>query len=158
MQIIYIGDANKLLNRIKSNHCSGNVEGSALRQHIALAMGYKLKRTKRNSGSTRIRIDSQEPHQDEKRVSDYIRNGKWRIILLDNYKTANDFQWFAIEKLCPLLNRKRKDYGQAYINLYTSFLQKLKNSPLLDYENICSIKSAPGVYIFYHSSNPKEHE
>lgn len=158
MQIIYIGDANNLLKRIKSNHSSGNVEGSALRQHIAEAMGYKLKSTKRPSGSTRIRIDSQEPRQGEKKVSDYIRSGKWRIIILGNYKTANDFQWFAIDKLRPFLNRTRKDYNQTNITLYTSHLQNLTNSSLLDYEDVSNIKSEPGVYIFYHSSIPKEHE
>ena len=76
MQIIYIGDANNLLKRIKSNHSSGNVEGSALRQHIAEAMGYKLKSTKRPSGSTRIRIDSQEPRQGAPRTEDPALRGQ----------------------------------------------------------------------------------
>ena len=158
MKIIYIGDANNLLKRIKSNHCSGNVEGSALRQHIAEAMGYNLKRTKRPSRTMRIRINSKEPRQAEKRVTSFIRNGKWRIITLSNYETAYDFQWFAIDKLRPLLNRKSKDYIQTNVALYTSFLKSLKNSSLLDYENVINIEPKPGVYIFYHTLNPKEYK
>ncbi|GAG41101.1 unnamed protein product, partial [marine sediment metagenome] len=90
-QIIYVGDTGSLLRRIKTNHCGGNVEGSALRQHVAEALGYNIKCEKRLSGNERKRIDLPNSQQGEKRVSDYIRSGEWRVIILDNYKIANDF-------------------------------------------------------------------
>lgn len=157
MQIIYVGDTGNLLRRIKTNHCGGNVEGSALRRHVAEALGYTIKCEKKRSGNERKRIDLPNPQQGEKRVSDYIRSGEWRLIILDNCKIANDFQWFVIEKLSPLLNHKRKNYVRTNIALYTSLLQKLKNSPLLEIKHLSTVKSEPGVYIFYHDSNPQDY-
>ena len=51
MKTIYVGDSKDVVKRIKNNHCSGNVEASAFRKHLAVAMGYKLKKTKIETGS-----------------------------------------------------------------------------------------------------------
>ena len=42
-RIIYVGDSGKVMSRLRSNHCRGNVEASALRKYVAEAMGYKLR-------------------------------------------------------------------------------------------------------------------
>jgi hypothetical protein len=39
MFVIYVGDSKNVVNRIRTNHCSGNVEGSAMWRHIAEAKG-----------------------------------------------------------------------------------------------------------------------
>jgi hypothetical protein len=91
LMIIYVGDAGDIIKRIKTNHCSGNVEGSALRSHVAEAIGYKIKSTKRSTGSTRYRIELPDPREGEKHVSDYIRSGEWRYVVCNSYAEAKDF-------------------------------------------------------------------
>ncbi|MDH5703703.1 MAG: hypothetical protein OEY99_05770 [Aigarchaeota archaeon] len=49
MYVIYIGDSKDVLKQIKTNHCTGNIEASALRRHIAEALGYGLRHQKRSS-------------------------------------------------------------------------------------------------------------
>lgn len=155
MQVIYVGDARDVLKRIKTNHCTGNVEGSALRRNVAEAMGYRLKREKRPSGSTRIRIDPPDSRQGEKRVSDYIRSGKWQVIICSNYQDANNFQWYVIEQLNPLLNRSRKVYQQNKLAPYQQLIKRLQESTFLHCSNFHGIESGPGVYVFYHQHIPK---
>lgn len=156
MQVIYVGDSKDVLNRIRTNHCNGNVEGSALRRYVAETMGYIIKREKRPGGSIRIRIALPDYNQGEIKVSNYIRNGRWRTILFDDYQMANDFQWYAIEKLRPLLNRKRKNYNQNMLSLYKRLLLQLKDSPLIECSNLHTVKSGPGVYVLYHLSAPHD--
>ena len=104
--IIYVGDARDIIKRIKTNHCVGNVEGSALRRHVAVAKNYKIKTSKRSSGSTKVRIDSNNPQIEENEITKYIRSGQWKLIICDSYEEAHDFQWYAIEKLNPFLNKQ----------------------------------------------------
>jgi hypothetical protein len=37
---IYVGDGSNVTARILTCHCAGNVEGSALRKHVAECMGF----------------------------------------------------------------------------------------------------------------------
>ncbi len=154
MHVIYVGDARDVLKRIRTNHCSGNVEASALRRYVAESMGYDIRRERRPSGSTRLRIDLPDPRQGEIRISNYIRNGLWRVIVCDGYQLANDFQWYVIEQLRPLLNRIRQNYLQNKLPLYQQMLQQLVNSPLLNYSDLCRVESGPGVYVLYHQLKP----
>jgi len=153
---IYVGDARNVVNRILFNHCKGNVEASALRRHIAEAMGYKLKRTKRASGSTRIRIDLPNPKFGERKISAYIQTGKWKYVICESYDEAHDFQWYAIEMLNPLLNRERKQWNQEKSSEYFLLFQKLSNSQLLGCKQMYGQATGPGVYVFYHSMLPDE--
>ena len=158
MYVIYVGDSKDVLKRIKTDHCRGNVEASALRRHIAEALGYRLRHQKRPSGSTRTRIDLPDPKQGEKRVSNYIQTGRWRVILCPTYETAKDFQWYAIEKLNPLLNRDRKTYQENRTAMYQQLLQELIESPLLGCTSIDpETRSGPGVYALYHQSMPRQY-
>ncbi|MEM3573648.1 MAG: hypothetical protein QXJ62_05415, partial [Nitrososphaeria archaeon] len=111
---IYVGDASDVVKRILTNHCSfsSNVEASALRCAVAEAMGYRLKRTKRPSGSTRIRIDLPNPREGEDIVSAYIHAGRWKYIICESYDEAHDFQWYVIDQLKPLLNKNVKPWNK----------------------------------------------
>lgn len=152
--IIYIGDSKNVIKRIRNNHCSGNVEGSALRRHIAKLKKYKLKSTKRISGSIKVRIDSPNPRNEETDITNYIRFGKWKFILCDSYNESHDFQWFAIEQLKPRLNKYFKPWNQKNIQRYQFLLNKLKDSHSFKYEDLLNMQSGPGIYILYHQSMP----
>lgn len=132
MYVIYVGDSTNIYRRLKTNHCSGNVKASALRRHVAEAMGFTIRRERRSSGSTRVRIDLPTPNQGEKAVSDYIRRGKWRILLLDDYNVAHDFQWYVIEKLKPLLNREYRNYQPHKSGLYGTLIKRLTKSAFVN--------------------------
>ncbi len=145
-----------MIGRIKSNHCSGNVEGSALRQCVAKMKGFQLSRQKRPSGrSVKVRIASPDPTRDENAVSAYIRAGSWRLVACDNYDEAHDFQWFVIERLDPLCNVTRLRWDQTKAVRYQQLLERLTTSSLMAYADIriSSIK-APGVYVLEHPDRP----
>ena len=152
--VIYVGDAHNVVNRVVFNHCRGNVEASALRRHVAEEMGYKLKRTKRPSGSTKVRIDLPDPQTGERKISTYIQTGKWKYVICESYHEAHDFQWYVIEKLNPLLNREREQWNKEKSGKYLLLLQKLSNSQLLECKHLYGQATGPGVYVFYHSILP----
>lgn len=156
MHVIYVGDSKSIYRRLKTNHCSGNVEASALRRHVAEAIGFRIRRERRPSGSTRVRIDLPEPDQGEKAVSDYIRRGKWRILLLDDYDVAHDFQWYVIEKLKPLLNREYQNYQPSKSELYANLIKKLIKSAFVDCSSLNETTSRPGIYVLYHEQKPNK--
>ena len=80
MKVLYVGDSTDVSKRILRNHLNGNVESSTLRRTVAEQMGLKIKKTKRKSGSTRIRIDSDQPKKNMKirlaTISNHV-NGKY---------------------------------------------------------------------------------
>jgi len=153
---IYVGDSRDVINRILTNHCSGNVEGSAFRSHVAEEMGYKLKKTRRPSGSTRVRIDLPNPKVGENAVTAYIRSGNWRYVICNTYDEAHDFQWYVIEQLNPLLNRDRESWNRSKTQRYESLLRTLLNSPALTCEQLKRKPSGPGVYLFCHDVTPHD--
>jgi len=152
--IIYVGDAHDVIKRIQTNHCSGNVEASALRRHVAEAKGYKISSTRRSSGSTRVRIDLLNSRIGEMDVSDYIRSGGWRYIVCNSYAEANDFQWYAIAQLKPLLNKNLKSWNRRNLQRYQTLLSQLASSQILNCDQLHGIQSGPGVYVFYHQRRP----
>jgi len=157
MLVIYIGDANDVVKRITTNHCRGNVEGSAFRYHVAEKMGYKIKMTKRVSGNVRKRIDLPDPRIGEKVISEYIKSCAWKFVLCDTYDEAHDFQWYVIEKLQPLLNKDYKSWDTTKSEQYQILLSKLIASPLLICDELRIEHTGPGVYAFYHQNEPKNH-
>jgi len=148
--IIYVGDARDVIKRIRTNHCSGNVEASALRRHVAEAKGYKIKSTKRLSGSMRVRINLPNPQNGEMDVSNYIRSGEWKYVIWNSYAEANDFQWYVIDQLKPLLNKDHKSWDPENRQRYQSLLTRLTSSPPLNCDQLHGMRSGPGVYVFYH--------
>jgi len=157
MRPIYVGDACDVVRRILTNHCSGNVEGSAFRKYVAEAMGFKIKKEKRPSGSTRVRIDLPDPKQGEAKVTQYIRSGKWKIVFCDSYNEAHDFQWYVIDRLNPVLNREREVWNRTKKERYEKLFAQLENS---EYKSCVEIRKTtpvgPGVYAFFHTQLPSE--
>lgn len=152
--IIYVGDSRDVIKRIRTNHCGGNVEASAFRRHVAEAKGYEIKSTKRSSGSTRVRIALPDPKVGEENVSDYIHSGKWRYVICNSYVEANNFQWYAIDQLKPILNKYCKLWNHGNLQRYQILLNQLIDSYLLSCDQLYGIQSGSGVYIFYHQQRP----
>ena len=158
MMIIYVGDSKDVYKRIRTNHCNGNVEASALRRYIAEAMGFKIRRQRRSSGSVRVRIGLPDPHKGESAISTYIYQGKWKILLLEDYTVAHDFQWYLIENLKPLLNREGRQYQTDKSQRYGGLMKQLTSSPFVDCNGLDNVYSGPGIYIFYHEQKPNSIE
>ena len=152
--IIYVGDGKDIVKRVRNNHCRGNIEASALRKHLAIAKGYNIKTSQRNNGSTRVRIDLPDPRVGESDISSYIQSGEWKLIICNSYLEANDFQWYAIEHLNPLLNVTKKMWNKDNSERYQSLLEILKTSPSLKYKDLNNAISGPGVYVLYHDKRP----
>ncbi|MEM2969347.1 MAG: hypothetical protein QXR63_00245 [Candidatus Bathyarchaeia archaeon] len=157
---IYVGDASDVVKRILTNHCSfsSNVEASALRCAVAEAMGYRLKRTKRPSGSTRIRIDLPNPRAGEDMVSAYIHAGRWKYIICKSYDEAHDFQWYVINQLKPLLNKNVKSWKAQRTQKYQNLLKQLLSSKPMKCTDLSKEHVGPGVYVFFHELTPKNFE
>jgi hypothetical protein len=152
--VIYVGDARDVVKRVRSNHCRSNVEASALRQYIAVGLGFSLARTARTTGTTRIRIDLLDPSAGEAQVSAYISGGAWRYVLCESYGEAADFQWFVIAQFDPLLNRDRRPWDAANETRYRALLAQLENAPLFTCAALKGQPTGPGVYVLYHEAVP----
>ena len=152
MLAIYIGDARDVVKRIRSNHCSGNIEGSALRKHIAIKKGYSLTKTRRDSGSIRLRINLLDLRFGEQTISDYLRSGIWKFVFCSSYIEAHDFQWYAIGKLHPLLNVNCKKWDSQQNNRYANLLTALITSPGYTFAQLDAKQVGPGVYLLYHAA------
>ncbi len=150
MIAIYAGDARDVVKRIRSNHCSGNVEASALRRHIAENMGYRIKSMRRPSGSYRVRLDMPNPKTGEQIISAYVRTGLWKFILCDSYEEAQDFQWYVIDILKPLLNVRHETWSAENMVRYQGLITKLTSSSGMTYVQLKNTVSGPGVYVLFH--------
>jgi hypothetical protein len=152
--VIYAGDASRISRRVVQSHSSGNVEGSALRQHVAAKLGYRLRKSRRAKGSTQIRIDRPNPKDAENAISAYIRSGLWRFIACESSSEAKDFQWYAIDKLSPALNITRRSWRKNMQSRYTQLFSSLTACPLYGYRDFPRAISLPGVYVLYHDRLP----
>ncbi|NVM56112.1 MAG: hypothetical protein HWN66_20615 [Candidatus Helarchaeota archaeon] len=155
--VIYIGDSANVIPRIKREHCSGNVEASALRKHVAREMGYKIRKEKRTtSNSYRTRIDLPDPRVGEQQISNYIQSGHWKYVLCKSTDEARDFQWYAIHKLNPLLNKDRKPWNSTKSERYQFLLEQLSKSVPRNCSELRRLDSGPGIYVLYHPRPPSE--
>ena len=152
--IIYVGDTGNVVRRITGNHCSGNVEASKLRESIAEAIGYGIKKTRRASGKTRKRIDLPKPIFGERAVSAYVASGHWQFVRCDSKEEANDFQWFVIATLKPALNRESRPWKEALLDRFEILLVQLQKENPCPKAQISSSASWPGVYVFHHQHLP----
>lgn len=156
MRPIYVGDARNIRKRLRQ-HQSGNVEASALRKHIAEAMGYRIRREKRQSGSYRKRLDLPDPKVGESKISRYILSGGWRFVVCTDYKEANQLQWFLIAQLMPVLNVDSRSWDQEHRVLFEFFQRELERQAVLKLRDIGSREAeGAGVYVLYHSTLPHE--
>lgn len=153
-QVIYVGDSSDVVNRIRTQHCSGNVEGSALRRHVAKAKEYCITLTKRASGSTRQRLDMPDPREGEKEITQYLRSGRWKYIICPSQEEARDFQWYTIERLDPTLNVNRERWNPTHVTRYEMLFSKLEQAKTLTYDQLKGVPSGPGVYVLYHDRQP----
>ena len=155
MLVIYVGDASNIIKRILNDHCGGsNVEASALRRHVAEAMGFGINRTKRASGSWRVRIDLPNPRIGEAIVSKYIQSGSWRFITCASYEEAHGFQWYVIDQLNPILNKDRKSWNPENLSRYVELFNELLSATRFSCDELKGMKSRAGVYVFYHMHKP----
>jgi hypothetical protein len=145
--IIYAGDAKDVVKRIRSNHCSGNVEASALRRSIASLRGYALSSAIRPSGTRRVRINSRY----EEKISCYVSAGRWKFVICHSVVEAHDFQWYVIEALKPLLNKNRRAWNGPAAQRYADLLAEIERSGELESSELVKARSGPGVYVFYHT-------
>lgn len=147
---IYVGDARDVIKRILANHCAGNVEGSALRLHIAKRKGFPIKRTKRSSGSVRVRLDIPKPRLGEDEITAYIKAGNWKYTICSSYEEAHDFQWFVVSKLQPILNVDQEIWKSENESHYQRLFESLMSSPFYSYKQLRNLSSGSGVYTLYH--------
>jgi hypothetical protein len=156
IQVLYVGDARNVRKRILNNHRRGNVESSILRKHIASKLGLKIKTELRTNGCYRIRIDEADKDSGEREISEYVKCGMWRVILVHTYEEAHELQWYIKGKLSPPFNRRIKiGEGLGGTN-YGGVFQQLMESPLLGLDEIAKLKEGPGVYVFYNVRTPEQ--
>jgi len=150
--IIYVGDSKDVMGRIRG-HCSGNVEGSALRKAVARSRGYALSVTRRQSGQ-KIRIDSAKSSEGEDDISSYLASGTWAWVVCDSPEESQDFQWYAIDALKPVLNMVTRTWTKTASARYVSLLQQLEQCMPLRSSDLAGRTSGPGVYVFHHNLRP----
>ena len=146
----YIGDSNKIKNRVRQ-HCTGNVESSALRKTIAEEMGFEIITVKRPSGSRKKTVN---PLSAEKLISDYIQSGKWRVVSCPTVEEARDFQWYGIDKMRPPLNKYMQFWDLNSENRYQQLLDDMLDSEFIEFASTLNITKEPGVYSLWHQDTP----
>lgn len=152
--LMYVGDGRDVIKRIRNNHLKGNIEASSLRKYLAVEMGYEISVSKRSNGSRRIRIALPEPREGESIISAYLSNGLWQYIICDSYEEANAFQWYAIEKLEPQLNKDRRSWDTSKLFRFEILLHNLQNSQFYKSDGLAGLLSGTGVYAFHHHQYP----
>lgn len=155
MNVIYVGDSKDVIKRIVTMHCRGNVESSAIRAHVAVAMGYILSKTRRTSSGVRIRIDLLHPGEGESAVSQYMQSGEWKYVICESYKEAHDFQWYAIKQLNPIMNPNRQQWNRTNMIRHEILLTRLVQSQGFDCAQLRGNPTGPGVYVLSHQEVPQ---
>ena len=148
----YIGDSKRIKNRVRQ-HCTGNVESSALRKTIAVKMGFQIHTTKRPSGSRKTSV---HPLSAEKLISEYIQSGTWKIIPCRTVEEAKDFQWYGIDKKRPPLNKYMQFWDENKESRYQILLDELLDSDFIEFESTSNLPTEPGVYSLWHENTPSD--
>jgi hypothetical protein len=102
-----------------------------------------------------VRLALPNSREGEAEISKYIRSGRWRYCLCDSAAEAADFQWYAIEKLNPLLNVERRAWNQDSQGKYEGLLRKLVASRDFTCDDLKMQPTGPGIYILYHDRRPE---
>jgi hypothetical protein len=153
---IYIGDGSKIRNRIRNQHCNGNVESSSLRKHIAQTMGFHLQREQRLNGSTRVRLAMENASVGEQIISNYLKSGSWKFVICPPSINAKDFQFYAIQNITPrpLLNVNMGEWGISFEYQYRNLLDQLLNCLPHNFEDLINVPNESGVYLFLSEIQP----
>jgi hypothetical protein len=153
---IYIGDGSKIKNRIRNQHCAGNVEGSSLRKHIALAMGFQIVKEQRENGTWATRLGLPNLNNGEQLITKYMRTGIWKFIICPPGISAKDFQFYAIQHIdpAPLLNINQGQWDVNMLKTYQILLNQLENCTAHNYNQTINIPNESGVYLFIHENEP----
>lgn len=149
MGLIYIGDSGRVAGRAGSDHCGGNVEGSAFRRHTAQAMNFSVERL----GGYQIT----HPENGEDIVSAYIRSGCWHCLPCSDADEAEGFQFYLIQRLTPLLNVDHGDWLRGNEAHYQDLYNQWIHAPCLKCADQNRMPTGPGIYAFYHAHTPDEH-
>ena len=150
MNSIYVGDSKNVFTRINNKHSTGNVKVSAFRASVAKRMGVPVISEPTNSRNGRryqkVYINLPNRRDAERQVSGYIAKGRWKFVACVSKEEARDFQYYAIDKINPELNRDRPSWNKEKEGRYAVLLSELlecewhlRNSPL--------IHNGPGVYL-----------
>jgi hypothetical protein len=157
MEYLYVGDSKNIASRIKTRHCSGNVKKSALRRHVADKIGFEVVKKPKISRFGReyqeIYISAPNRREAEKQVSAYIATGRWKFVECTSKDEAEDFQYYVIEKIIPVLNVLRYDYDHKNIDRYKELLKRLNSCPWTDKKGGL-FPCTPGVYVFGNDTMP----
>ena len=148
----YVGDSKGLRNRVRQ-HCMGNVESSALRKTIATEMGFEIISVKRPSGSRKLTVS---PPSAEQIISAYVQSGVWKVIVCETAEEARDFQWYAIDKKRPHLNKYMQFWDESSEELYKNLLENLLKSAEIEFESTLEVSTESGVYSLWHEQNPAD--
>ncbi len=150
MNPMYVGDSNNVFARINKKHSTGNVKVSAFRASVAERMGFPVvsepTTSKKGKKYNKVYINLPNRRDAERQVSRYIASGRWKFVACVSKDEARDFQYYAIDRINPELNRDRPRWNTSmegrYALLLTELLEcewHLRNSPL--------IHDGPGVYL-----------
>ncbi len=154
MRCIYVGDSGNVATRVATNHCSGDVAASHFCKHVACAMGYSVVRAKGTKGKLKWILASEDPTVAKKNIKTYIQSGKWRYVLCESPCEARDFQWYAIKRLNPKLNKERKSCKTIQAERYGQLFDLLIRCPLMNASELRKKAVGPGVYAHYNPSCP----
>ena len=89
-------------------------------------------------------------------MTEYVRSGGWKYVLCASYDEASDFQWFVIERLNPLTNRRRGAWRRSELPRYEALLGALQASRPIEGGKPRGLKSGRGVYVLYHDRPPSQ--
>jgi len=148
----YVGDSKGLRRRVRQ-HCKGNVESSALRKTIATKMGFEIISAKRPSGSRKLSV---EPSSAEHIISAYIQSGTWKVVVCSSAEEAREFQWYAIDKVRPPLNKHMQFWENNFEDRYANLLDTLLKSTQIQFDSTLEISTEPGVYSLWHELHPAD--
>ena len=147
---MYIGDSISVSKRIRKNHCAGSVKTSAFRRSIAAKMGFPITTepttSKKGKIYSKIYINLPNRLEAEQQISTYVTGGRWKFIRCISKEEAQDFQYYAIEKINPVLNRDRHGWNHERERQYAELLSALLNCPWCIHTDE-RIYDGPGVYL-----------
>lgn len=153
---VYIGDSSNIRRRLTSEHCGGNINGSALRRHVATKLGYELYQVRRKSGTLKWVLNTENSRLAEQIISQYIRGGAWKHVVCQNAVEAKNFQYYAIQSVNPFLNVDHGHWDEAQIQRYQELLIELLASDEITFHNLNTLPRSSGVYLLKHDLGVQE--
>jgi len=116
-------------------------------------MGFEIISIKRPSGSRKLTVS---PPSAEQTISAYIQSGAWRVIVCGTAEEARDFQWYAIDKKRPPLNKHMKFWNKNNEDAYKILLENLLESKYIEFDLTLKISTDSGVYSLWHEISPAD--